>query len=630
MAKKQFKAESKRLLDLMINSIYTNKEIFLRELISNASDAIDKLSYISLTDDKVGMNRSDFYIGIEVNKDNRTLTVFDNGVGMTKEELESNLGTIAKSGSLQFKKEIEDATDVDIIGQFGVGFYSAFMVSDNVTVTTKAYGSDVAYEWTSNGVDGYTVKKTEKESVGTEVVMKIKENTEDEDYDKFIDTNEVAFLVKKYSDYVRFPIKMEVEKSRKKEGSPDDKPEWEEYREIDTLNSMVPLWQRPKKDITKDKANEFYKEKFGDFVDPLNHTYVNVEGTVNYKALVYIPSKAPYNFGSRDFEAGLQLYSSGVLIMDKCSDLVPDYFRFVCGVVDSQDISLNISREMLQQTKVLKVISTNLEKKIKSALLKMLKDEREKYLEFWKAFGRYLKYGMASEFGVNKDALKDLILFPTVSGESLTSLDEYVKEMKEDQEFIYYASGESVAHIMNLPQTERIKAKGYNIICLVNEEDEFAIQILGEYGEKKFKSINADDALPETDEEKEKVKKQSEDNKELLEFMKDTLGDKIFEARISKKLVSFPVCMTAEGEISFEMEKYFKETQPDMPGMMAQRVLEINPDSDVFKSLKKSFDKDKDKTKAYIEILYNQALLIAGLPIEDPASYTNLICDLMN
>ena len=634
MAKKQFKAESKRLLDLMINSIYTHKEIFLREIISNASDAVDKLAYKSLTDDGVGLSRADFQITIVPDKEKRTLTISDNGIGMTKEELESNLGTIARSGSLRFKQELEDKGDTAIIGQFGVGFYSAFMVADKVTVTSRAYGSGEAWCWESDGADGYTVTPAEKESAGTDIVMVIKADSEDEQYSQYLETYRLTQLIKKYSDYIRYPIRMEVEHSRMKErpaDAPEDyQSEYETYQEWDTLNSMVPLWQRPKAEVTEEEYNDFYKEKYGDWEAPLAVTHVSAEGQVEYKAMLYIPARAPYDFYTREFEKGLQLYSSGVLIMEKCADLLPDCFRFVRGVVDSQDFSLNLSREVLQQTRVLKVIAANLEKKIKAELVRVQKDDREKYEQFWSSFGRQLKYGVMDDYGVRKDLLKDLLLFYSSGEEKLTTLAEYVERMAEDQPYIYYACGDSAAQIARLPQAERIREKGYEILYLTEEPDEFIMNTLGEWDGKKLKSIADEDALPQSDEEKAEAERKSEENKDVLTFVKETLGDQIKEARISRILKSGAVCLTADGPITLEMEKYFARMEPERSGdMRAQRVLELNSESPAFAALKGAVDSDREKAAKYARLLYAQALLIAGLPLEDPAAYTDLVCSLM-
>ena len=621
MAKKQFKAESKRLLDLMINSIYTHKEIFLREIISNASDAIDKLTYKALSEGGTALDRSALQITLIPDEAARTLTVRDNGVGMTKEELEQNLGTIAKSGSLQFKKDMAQAegipeSDTDIIGQFGVGFYSAFMVADTVTVTSRAWGSGEAWRWESSGADGYTLTSCEKADVGTEIVMKLKPDADEEDYSQYLKTYTLERLVKKYSDYIHYPIKMEVEHSHEKprpeDAGEDYKPEYETVREWETLNSMVPLWQRPKSEVKTEEYNDSYKEKYGDWEDPLSVIHVSAEGTVEYKAMLYLPAHAPFDFHSREYQKGLQLYSSGVLIMDKCADLLPEHFRFVKGVVDSQDFSLNISREMLQHTRQLKVIAANLEKKIKGELLRLQKDEREKYETFWKAFGTQIKVGVVSDYGAHKELL------------------QYQARMAEGQEFIYYACGEDVRKLEKLPQAERIRDKGYEILYLTEEPDQFVVDALGAMGGKSFKSVDSDDALPESDEEKAEIEKKSQENKDVLDFVKQTLGDRIKEARVSKLLKSGAVCMTADGPITLEMEKYFQKVDPENArNMKAQRVLELNPDSGAFAALRDAVETDPDKAKQYAELLYHQALLIAGLPLEDPAGYTELVCALM-
>ncbi len=639
MAKKQFKAESKRLLDLMINSIYTHKEIFLRELVSNASDALDKLAYRALTDDKVGVDRSELKITLTPDQIARTLTISDNGIGMTREELESNLGTIARSGSLQFKQDMAAAegdkpSDVDIIGQFGVGFYSAFMVADRVTVTSRAYGADEAWQWESTGADGYTLTQCGKDTVGTDIVLHIKANTDDDKYDEYLEQYRLAELIKKYSDYVHYPIVMLMHKSRQKprpEDAGDDyKPEWEDYDEWETLNSMVPLWQRPKSEVKAEEYNQFYKEKYGDWEDPLSVIHVSAEGAVEYKAMLYIPSHAPFDFHSRDYQKGLQLYSSGVLIMDKCADLLPDHFRFVKGVVDSQDFSLNISREMLQHTRQLKVIAGNLEKKIKAELLRLQKDEREKYETFWKAFGTQIKVGVVSDYGAHKELLKDLLLFFSSKEGKLTSLAEYKARMPEEQKYIYYACGEDAAQLDKLPQAERIRDKGYEILYLTDEPDQFVVDALGAVDDVPFKSVDDDDALPETDEEKAALEKKAEESKPVLDFLKETLGDQIKEARVSKILRSGAVCLTADGPITLEMEKYFQRVDPENArNMKAQRVLELNPDSPAFAALQQAVETDRDKAAKYAKLLYAQAQLIAGIPLEDPAGYTELVCSLM-
>lgn len=636
MAKKQFKAESKRLMDLMINSIYTHKEIFLREIISNASDAIDKLAYLSLTDDSVKTKRSDFRIELSVDRDSRTITVSDNGIGMTAEELEKNLGTIAKSGSLQFKQEMEEAKNVDIIGQFGVGFYSAFMVADSVTVITRRHGEDIAHCWQSEGADGYTITECEKDTCGTDVIMHIKPDTEDENYSEYLDSHRLRDLVKKYSDYIRHPIRMMVEDYRMKErpadAGEDYKPEWETVVEEQTVNSMVPLWQRPRSKVKQEEYDSFYQEKFMDWQAPLATITTASEGTVTFKSMLFIPAQTPYDFYTREYEKGLQLYSSGVLIMDKCADLLPDCFRFVKGVVDSPDISLNISREMLQHTRPLKVIAGALEKKIKNELVKLMKDDREKYETFWNAFGRQIKYGIVDQYGAKKDLLRDLLLFTSSKDGKLVSLSEYADRMADGQEYIYYVSAESADQALRMPQVERITDKGYEILCLTSEEDEFVIQALGDVNGKKLKSVSDPDALPESEEEKAQQEKQAEEAKAVLDFVKETLGDRISAARISKILKSAPVCMTADGPMTLEMEKYFSKLEGQQAGgMKAQRVLELNVSSAPYAALKAALDSgEKEKAAKYVQILHNQALLMAGLPIDDPTAYTELVCSLMN
>ena len=626
MAKKQFKAESKRLLDLMINSIYTHKEIFLREIISNASDAIDKLYYQSLTEEgNTGISRDDFSIMIEADKDARTLTITDNGIGMTKEELENNLGTIAKSGSLDFKEEIEKKDEIDIIGQFGVGFYSAFMVSDKITVISKAYGEEQAYKWESTGADGYSITEAEKDGYGTEITLALKEDTEDEKYSDYLDSYRIKNLIRTYSDYIRYPIKMMVEKSRIKEGTDN---EFESYSELETLNSMVPLWKKNKSEITEEEYNKFYKDKFYDYTDPAKVIHTNVEGVVSYTSLLFIPGKAPYNYYSREYEKGLQLYSSGVLIMDRCEDLLPDYFSFVKGLVDSQDLSLNISREMLQHDIQLRAIAQRIEKKIKSELENMLKNDRDKYVEFFKNFGLQLKFGIYDQMGMNKDKLQDLVMFYSSREKALVTLAEYVSRMKEDQKFIYYASGESVEKIDRLPQTEMLKDKDYEILYLTDEVDEFALQMLRTYQEKEFKSVSADDlGIEETQEEKEAAEKQAEESKDMLEFMANSLDGKVSEIKLSQRLKSHPVCLTAKGGLSLEMEKVFN-AMPMEEKIQAERVLEINAKHPILETLTRAFEEDKDSVKKYAEILYDQALLIEGLPMEDPVAFSNAVCDL--
>ena len=626
MEKKQFKSESKRLLDLMINSIYTHKEIFLRELISNASDAIDKLCFIALTDDKLGMTRSDFFIELSADKDNRTLTVTDNGIGMDRDDLENNLGTIASSGSYKFKQELENKSDdIDIIGQFGVGFYSAFMVAKHITVITKKYGSDTAYRWESSGADGYTIEECERESLGTEIILEMKDNTDDESYDEFLEQYRVQGLVKRYSDYIRYPIVMEMSKSRVKEETKDSEhPEYEEYFDHETLNSMVPIWQRPKKDVTQDEYDKFYQEKFMAMEKPIRTIVTSVEGVVTYKALLYIPTSTPYDYYTKEYKKGLQLYSSGVLITDNCEELVPEHFRFVKGIVDTADLSLNISREMLQHDRHLLTIAQNLEKKVKNELTSMLSNSREDYEKFFKAFGRQLKYGVVSDYGMHKDELVDLLLFYSSTEKKPVTLSEYVDRMKEEQKFIYFATGENAAAIDALPQTELLRSKGFEILYCTEDVDEFTLQTLMTYKEKKFCSATNDDLGIENDEEK----KDEKDSSAVLTFVKETLGSKVAEVEASKKLVSHPVCLTAKGGISFEMEKYFNAVQPDS-GMKAQRVLELNMNHAAVKKMEELIQTDIDKARKYAEVLYCQALLIAGLPLENPSEYTDLVCSLM-
>ena len=627
MAKKQFKAESKRLLDLMINSIYTHKEIFLREIISNASDACDKLCYQALTDGSVGMNRSDFRIELKVDKDARTLTVSDNGIGMDREDLENNLGVIASSGSYKFKQEIGDDTkDTDVIGQFGVGFYSAFMVADQITVVTKKFGAESAYTWTSSGADGYTITEGGRDSVGTDIIMHIKPDTDDEHYSEFLESWRIQELVRKYSDYIRFPIRMEVSKTRRKEGSPDDKPEYETYQEVETLNSMVPIWQRSKGSVTPEEYNKFYRDKFHDYADPQKVIAVSAEGAVTYKALLFIPGATPFDYYTKEFEKGLQLYSNGVLIMDKCADLLPEHFRFVRGVVDSPDLSLNISRELLQHDRQLKVIASNLEKKIKSELAKMLQEDRAGYETFWKNFGRQIKYGVVSEYGAHKDQLSDLLLFYSSTEKKPVTLDEYVGRMKEDQKYLYYAAGESLDKIDKLPQTELLKDSGTEILYFTEEVDEFCAQILHTYKDKEFRSI-LDQEIEEGAEKK--AEEAAGAHKAALDFVKEALGDKVKEVKVSTRLKSHPVCLTAGEGLSFEMEKYFQSIQPDS-AIHAERILELNVDHPAFQALEAAVTADPDKAKTYAALLYNQALLIAGLPLEDPSGYTDLVCQLMH
>lgn len=634
METKQFKAESKRLLEMMIHSIYTHKEIFLRELISNASDAIDKLYFKSLTDDGVGLSKDDFAIWITADKDNRILKIADNGIGMTAEELEAHLGTIADSGSLKFKTENKLDEDSQIIGQFGVGFYSAFMVAKKVTVISKAYGSDKAYQWESEGVDGYTVTEADKTSVGTEIIIELLDDSDDEKYSDYLDQYRLKSLIKKYSDYIRFPIKMEVTHSRPKEQSEEDKaankaPEYEEYIEVETLNSMVPLWKKNKTELKDEDYKHFYVEKFYDYSEPLKYAHVKNEGNANYNALLYIPSKAPFDYYSKEYEKGLQLYSNGVLIMDKCADLLPDYFSFVKGLVDSEDLSLNISREMLQHDRQLKVIAKSIEKTISNELKKMLKNEREKYEEFWKAFGLQMKYGVYSDYGMNKEKLQDLLMFTSSKESKLVTLDEYVTGMREEQKFIYYASGESIARIEQLPQTELVKDNGFEILYLTDNIDEFALRSLHSYKDKEFKSVSADDLGLENTEKKEKIKEEEEKSADMLKELSDALEGKVAKVTLSQRLKSHPVCLTSEGEISLEMEKVLNAMPTDQK-IKAQRVLEINPEHEIFAKLKAISDSgDKEKLGKYANILYTQALLIEGISIENPVEFSNLICGLM-
>ena len=626
MAKKEFKSESKRLLDLMINSIYTHKEIFLRELISNASDAIDKLCFIALTDDKLNMSRDDFKIFIKPDKENRTLTITYNGIGMDKDDLENNLGTIASSGSYKFKQEMsEKQDDIDIIGQFGVGFYSAFMVAKKITVVTKKYGCDTAYKWESDGADGYEITETERDEIGTTIVLKIKDNTEEENYDEFLEQYRIQGLIKKYSDYIRYPIMMDMTHSRVKEETKDsEKPEYEDYTETETLNSMLPIWQRAKKDVKQEEYDNFYREKFMAMDKPLHTIVTSVEGVVTYKALLFIPSQAPYDYYTKEYKKGLQLYSSGVLIMENCEELLPEHFRFVKGIVDSADLSLNISREMLQHDRHLITIAQNIEKKIKNELTSMLANDRENYEKFFNAFGRQLKYGVSADYGMHKEELQDLLMYYSSTEKKLVTLSEYVDRMKEDQKFIYFAVGENISSIDNLPQTELLRSKGYEILYCTEEIDEFSLQTLMQYKDKKFCSATNDDLGIENDENKEEEK----DSSAILTFVKETLGDKVSEVVASKKLVSHPVCLTAKGGISFEMEKYFNAVQPDS-GMKAQRVLELNMNHSAVKAMESAVQTDIEKAKKYAELLYDQALLIAGLPIENPGEYADLVCSLM-
>ncbi len=629
MATKQFKAESKRLLDMMINSIYTHKEIFLRELISNASDAMDKLYYRSLQENLTGITRDDLTIDLTVDKANRLLTVEDNGIGMTKEELESNLGTIAKSGSFAFKKENEQKDDVDIIGQFGVGFYSAFMVADCVTVVSRAFGSDEAYCWKSKGAAGYTLEPAEKDSHGTKVILHIKENTAEENYDEFLEQYRIEEIVKKYSDYIRYPIRMEMEKTRVKEGTDgeDKKPEYETYTELTTLNSMVPLWKKNKNEITPEEYNAFYKAKFNDYTDPLRVIHSSTEGAATYNALLFIPATAPFNYYTREYEKGLQLYASGVLIMDKCADLLPDHFSFVKGLVDSQDLSLNISREMLQHDRQLKVIAGRLEKKIHSELLSMLENDRETYEKFYKNFGLQLKFGVYNDYGMHKDMLQDLILFVSSKEKKLVTLHEYVERMVEGQKYIYYACGETPDKIEKLPQTEAVRDHGFEILYLTDDVDEFALQMLHSFEDKEFKSVSAGDLGFE--DEKKADEEADKENEPLLAALQKALDGKVKSVKVSTRLKTHPVCLSSEGALSIEMEKVLS-SMPNAGGMKAQRVLELNATHPIFAKLQTlQKDGDEEKLTEYAKLLYDQALLIEGLPVEDPVAFSARICALM-
>ena len=636
MEKQQFKAESQRLLDLMINSIYTHKEIFLREIISNASDAIDKLAYTALTDDKVGINRDEFAITITRDPENRTLTVSDNGIGMSKDEMIENLGTIAKSGSLGFKQAMEKNEDIDIIGQFGVGFYSAFMVASSITVISKKYGEDKAWKWVSDGADGYTIEETEKDAPGTDVIMTLKADTEDEKYSEYLEEYEIRSLIRKYSDYIRYPIKMEVTKSRpveepkdeNAEGEEDKAPKYESYTEMETLNSMVPIWQRDKKDVTEEEYETFYRDKFFDYNKPLRTIHYNVEGNVSFKALLYIPGKAPYDFYTKDYKRGLQLYSSGVLIMDNCEDLLPEHFRFVRGVVDSQDLSLNISREMLQHNRQLTIIARNIEKKIKSELKAMLENDREKYEEFYAAFGRQLKYGTVSDYGAHKEATQDLLLFYSHKQGKLVSLKEYVDAMAEGQEKIYYAPGENKERLSKLPQVETLTKKGYDVLLFTEDVDEFVPQTLMTYMEKPFCNVSTEDLGLQTEEEKKQAEEKAEEMKGLLTFVKETLGDQVKEVRLSSELGSHPVCMTPAEGMSFEMEKYMKRANPEF-AFPVGRVLELNPEHEAVQAMQKAMTENPEKAKDYAKLLCYQAQLMAELPLDDPYAYTELVCRLM-
>lgn len=636
MEKQQFKAESQRLLDLMINSIYTHKEIFLREIISNASDAIDKLAYTALTDDKVGINRDEFAITITRDPENRTLTVSDNGIGMSKDEMIENLGTIAKSGSLGFKQAMEKNEDIDIIGQFGVGFYSAFMVASSITVISRKYGEDKAWKWVSDGADGYTIEETEKDAPGTDVIMTLKADTEDEKYSEYLEEYEIRSLIRKYSDYIRYPIRMEVTKSRPveepkdeaAEGEENKAPKYESYTEMETLNSMVPIWQRDKKDVTEEEYETFYRDKFFDYNKPLRTIHYNVEGNVSFKALLYIPGKAPYDFYTKDYKRGLQLYSSGVLIMDNCEDLLPEHFRFVRGVVDSQDLSLNISREMLQHNRQLTIIARNIEKKIKSEMKAMLENDREKYEEFYAAFGRQLKYGTVSDYGAHKEATQDLLLFYSHKEGKLISLKEYVDTMAEGQEKIYFAPGENKERLSKLPQVETLTKRGYDVLLFTEDVDEFVPQTLMTYMEKPFCNVSTEDLGLQTEEEKKQAEEKAEKMKGLLTFVKETLGDRVKEVKLSSELGSHPVCMTPAEGMSFEMEKYMKRANPEF-AFPVGRVLELNPEHEAVQAMQKAMTEDPEKAKDYAKLLCCQAQLMAELPLDDPYAYTELVCRLM-
>lgn len=627
MQTKEFKAESKRLLDMMINSIYTHKEIFLREIISNASDAIDKLYFKSLTDTSVEMKKSDFAINIAIDKENRTLTVSDNGIGMTEEDLENNLGTIANSGSFAFKKDNDLGDDVDIIGQFGVGFYSTFMVAKEVTVVTKAFGSDQAYKWTSDGVEGYTIEECDKpDGVGTTITLKLKDDTDDEKYSTYLDQYQIQSLVKKYSDYIRFPIRMEVEHTHYNEEGKEP----EVHKAIETLNSMTPIWKKNKSELKDEDYNNFYMEKFGDYEPPVAHIHSKNEGVATYDALLYIPARAPFDYYSKDYEKGLQLYSSGVMIMEKCADLLPDWFSFVKGVVDSEDLSLNISRELLQQDRQLKIIAKNLEKSIKNELAKLLKNDREKYEKFYSVFGLQFKFGIYQSYGAANETLKDLLMFPSSFDGKNVTLKEYVSRMKEDQKEIYYACGETKERIEMLPQLEKIKDKGYEVLYFTQDVDEFAIKVMINYDGKPFKSISDADLDLDTEEEKEEAKKLDEENKGMFTFMQEAIADKVKTVRLSKKLKTYPVCLSSDGSITIEMEKVLNAMpQNDGNKVKAEKALEINPNHPIFEKLKDLYANDKDKLKDYAKLLYDQALLIEGMSIDNPVEFANLVCELM-
>ena len=624
MAKKQFKAESKRILDLMINSIYTNKEIFLRELISNASDAIDKIYYKTLMDENLSFDKESYYIKLFIDKDNRTLQISDTGIGMTKEELDDNLGVIARSGSLNFKKENEMSDGYDIIGQFGVGFYSAFMVADTITVISRAFGSDEAYKWESKGVDGYTIEPCEKETIGTDIILKIKANTEEEKYDEYLEEYRLRSIIKKYSDFIRYPIKMDVQRSRLKEGSED---EYEQYTEEQVINSMVPIWKKNKNELTPEDYENFYFEKHYGFDTPISHLHISTDGTVSYNAILFIPERMPFDFYTREYEKGLELYSNGVLIMNKCADLLPDYFSFIKGMVDSEDLTLNISREVLQHDRQLKLIAKNIKTKIKNELNRILQDEREKYETFFTSFGRQLKYGVYDNFGAEKEFLQDLLIFYSSKEKNMVTLEEYVSRMPEEQKYIYYAAGESVEKLDKLPQTELLADKGYEILYFTDDVDEFAIKIMMKYKDKEFKSVSGGDLGIENDTEADPAA--VEEHKNLYAAIKDILGDKVHDVRASKRLKNHPVCLTNEGEISIEMEKVLNAIPANEEKIKAAKVLEINPGHEVFAALLEACEKDKDKLELYTDLLYNQALLIEGLPVEDPLQFADNICKIM-
>lgn len=626
METKQFKAESKKLLDLMINSIYTNKEIFLRELISNASDAIDKIYYKSLTDSSILVDKEKLEINLSVDKEKRTITIEDNGIGMNKEELESNLGTIAKSGSLAFKNENEKKEDIDIIGQFGVGFYSSFMVAKKIEVISKSYKEKQAYKWESEGAQGYSIEEADKKDVGTKIILYLRDNTEDEDYDQFLEEYKIKEIVKTYSDYIRYPIKMKVVRKELKEGSKD---EYIEKTEVETLNSMVPLWKKPKNDIKEEEYNSFYMNKFGDFEPAMKVIHASIEGGINYSMLLYIPSHAPFDFYTKEYEKGLQLYSNGVLIMDKCAELLPDYFSFVKGLVDSSDLSLNISREILQQDRQLRTIEKSIEKKIKNELESMLKNDREKYEEFFKNFGTQLKFGCYNDFGVNKDKLKDLIMFYSSETKKLTTLKEYIERAKQEQESIYYASGETIDKIDMLPQVQAVKEKGYEILYLTENIDEFVLKVLTEYDKKKFVNVSSNSVDLETEEEKEELKKVNEENKDMFELMKEAIKD-VQEVKFTHKLKNHPICLSSQGEISAEMEKVLNSMPMNNQNVKARMVLEINENHEIAEKIKSLYLNDKEELKKYSKVLYNTARLIEGLSIENPTDFSNLVCDLIS